>query len=166
MKPGHQTTGNTCVIWSDESSFTLFHASCRDYVWRTLKEAYKPECLFPSVKHGLGSVVAWAAVSWCSILLVPLVPFTAESLQGSTWTSGVIRCNLWSRYYFQTVMQFTETIMIPFTQLELFSHSLKIMKRNFSILLGRHNHEAWTSLNHSGQFWRLDWGPVSHLQHL
>jgi hypothetical protein len=26
---------------------------------------------------------------------------------------------------------------------------------NFSILPGLHNHQIWTSLNHSGQFWRL-----------
>jgi hypothetical protein len=24
IKPGHQTTGNMCMIWSDESTFTLF----------------------------------------------------------------------------------------------------------------------------------------------
>jgi hypothetical protein len=29
IKPGHQTTGNTFVIWSDESSFTLFRTSGR-----------------------------------------------------------------------------------------------------------------------------------------
>jgi hypothetical protein len=52
IKPGHQTTGNACVIWSDESSFTLFPTSCRVYVLRTLKEAYNPECLVPTVNTG------------------------------------------------------------------------------------------------------------------
>jgi hypothetical protein len=37
-KPGHQTTGNACVMWSDESSFTLFPTAGRVCVWRTTKE--------------------------------------------------------------------------------------------------------------------------------
>jgi hypothetical protein len=80
IKPGHQTTGNGRVIWSDESSFTLFPTSGRVYVWRTPKETYNPECLLPILKHGEGSVIVWAAISWYSILLVPLLPFMAELL--------------------------------------------------------------------------------------
>jgi hypothetical protein len=34
-KPGYQTTGSTHVIWSNESSFTLFLTSGRVYFWRT-----------------------------------------------------------------------------------------------------------------------------------
>jgi hypothetical protein len=33
---------------------------------------------------------------------------------------------------------------------------LKSMKVNFSIIPGQHNHQIWTSLNHSGQFWRQE----------
>jgi hypothetical protein len=73
IKLGHHTTGNTCLIWSDEMSFTLFPMSGRVYVWRTPKEAYNPECLVPTVKHGGGSVMVWAAISWYNILL----PFIA-----------------------------------------------------------------------------------------
>jgi hypothetical protein len=79
------------VIWSDESAFTLFRTSGRVYVWRTPKEPYNPKVLVPTVKHGGGSLVVWAAVSWYSILLVPLLPFIAELVQGSTWTGWVIR---------------------------------------------------------------------------
>jgi hypothetical protein len=53
------------VIWSDEASFTLFPASGRVYV-RTPKEAYNPEFLVPTVKHGGGSVIIWAATCWYS----------------------------------------------------------------------------------------------------
>jgi hypothetical protein len=35
----------------------------------------------------------------------------------------------------------------------LFSHGLKSMKVNFNIFPGQHNHQIWTSLNHSDQFW-------------
>jgi hypothetical protein len=52
----------------------------RVYVWRTLKEAYNPDCLLPAVKHGVGSVMVWAAISWYSILLAPLIPFMAKLL--------------------------------------------------------------------------------------
>jgi hypothetical protein len=78
------------VIWSDEPSFTLFPTSGRVYVWRTPKEAYNPEYLVPTVKHVVGSVMVWAAISW--FMLVPLLPFVAELLQGNTWTGWVIRC--------------------------------------------------------------------------
>jgi hypothetical protein len=33
MKPGHQTTGKAHVIWSDESSFTLFPTSRRVHIY-------------------------------------------------------------------------------------------------------------------------------------
>jgi len=52
------------VMWSDESSFTLFPTSGRVCVCRTPKEAYIPECLVLSVKHGGGSLTIWAAISW------------------------------------------------------------------------------------------------------
>jgi hypothetical protein len=72
IKPGNQTTGSMCVIWSDELSFMLFPTAGRDYIWRTPNEAYNLECLLPTEKHGIDSVVVWAAVSWYIILLVPL----------------------------------------------------------------------------------------------
>jgi hypothetical protein len=57
-----------CMRYSqDEFSFMLFATSGRVYVWRTLKEAYNPECLAPIVKHGGGSVMVWIAVS-CPII--------------------------------------------------------------------------------------------------
>jgi hypothetical protein len=67
MKHGHQETRNACLIWSDESSFTLSPTSGRVYVWRTPKDVYNPECLVPRVTHGGGSVLVWAAISWNSV---------------------------------------------------------------------------------------------------
>jgi len=48
-------------MWSDELSFTLFPISDR-----TPKEACNPKCPVPTVKHGGGSVIIWAAISWYS----------------------------------------------------------------------------------------------------
>jgi hypothetical protein len=62
----------------------LFFTSGRVYVWRTPKEACNLECLVQTLKHGGGSMMVWAAVSWYSILLVPLLPLMAELLQGNT----------------------------------------------------------------------------------
>jgi hypothetical protein len=91
IKPGLQTTGNARMMWSDELPFMLFPTLGRIYVWRTPKEASNPECLVPTVKHGGGSMMVWAA-SWYSILLVPLLSFMVELLQGSALTGWVIRC--------------------------------------------------------------------------
>jgi hypothetical protein len=55
-----------------------------------------------------------------------------------------------------TRVQFPKKMMLPFIQLELLSHGLKSMKVNFSIFPGQHNHQISTSLNHSGQFCRLE----------
>ncbi|GFV56381.1 transposable element Tcb1 transposase [Trichonephila clavipes] len=44
------------VIWSDESTFTLFQTTGRVYVWRTPKEAFAPECIVLTVKHGGASI--------------------------------------------------------------------------------------------------------------
>ncbi|GFW62473.1 transposable element Tcb1 transposase [Trichonephila clavipes] len=52
------------VIWSDKSTFTLFQTTGRVYVWRTPKEAFAPECIVPTVKHGGGSLMVWGAISW------------------------------------------------------------------------------------------------------
>jgi hypothetical protein len=71
----------TRTIWSNESSLTLFPTSGRVYDLRTHKEAYNPECLFPTVKHGGGSGIVWAVISWYSVLLFSLVPFMDELLQ-------------------------------------------------------------------------------------
>jgi hypothetical protein len=63
-------------------------------------------------------------------------------------------------------MQFFKTIVPQFTQLELFSRGLKSMKVNVNIFPVQHSLPIWTSLNHSDQFWRLEWGTDSHLRDL
>jgi hypothetical protein len=46
--------------------------------------------------------------------------------------------------------------------LELFSHGLKSMKVNFNIFPVQRYHQIWTSLDHSGQLWRVQWGTDFH----
>lgn len=52
------------VVYSDESTYTLFPTTGRVYVWRTPEETYDLDCLKPTVKHGGGSVMVWGAISW------------------------------------------------------------------------------------------------------
>jgi hypothetical protein len=73
------------VIRSDESSFTLLPASGRVYVWRTPKEAYNPECLVPTVKHGGGSVMVWIAISWYSISSTCNISKEVEDVRQEEW---------------------------------------------------------------------------------
>jgi hypothetical protein len=112
-----------------------------------------------------GSVMVWAAILWYSILLIPLLLFMAELVQGSTWTEWVIRYIPWSRRYFGTTMQFSMTTMPPIHE-SATVHFFKTTKVNFNIFPGQHNHQIWTSLNYFGRFWWLQWGTDSHLQHL
>jgi hypothetical protein len=70
-----------------------------------------------------------------------------------------------SKRYFRT-MQFSKKTIPLFTKLELFSHGSKSMEVNFKSFPGQHNHQIWKSQNNRGQFWRLEWGTDSYLQHV
>jgi hypothetical protein len=43
----------------------LFPKSGRIYAWWIPKDAYNPECLVPTVKHGSRAVMIWAASVFC-----------------------------------------------------------------------------------------------------
>jgi hypothetical protein len=45
----------------------LFPSSGRVYIWKTSNEAYNPECLVTTVKHGGGSVMVLVAILWYSV---------------------------------------------------------------------------------------------------
>jgi hypothetical protein len=81
MKPGYQTIGNARVIWSDESSFTMF-ATSGNFTFGehprkpTIGNAWSQQW------HTGGCVMVCAALSWYGILLVPLLPFMTQFLQG------------------------------------------------------------------------------------
>jgi hypothetical protein len=76
-------------------SFMLFPLSGRVYVWRTAREAYAI-CIAWFQTWYMEEVLWWFGQQYCGILLVPLLPFIPNLLQGSTWTGWVIRCIPWS----------------------------------------------------------------------
>jgi hypothetical protein len=91
------------VIWSPTSG--------RDYVWRTPKEGYNPECLAPTVKHGRGSEMIWAAISWYSA--GPII-----TLNGRITTSDYVdilgnRVNPTVQCCLLTMMQFFKMAIRP-----------------------------------------------------
>lgn len=48
-----------CVVWSDESPFTLFQGSRSQYVRRGVGERFEQECIQPTVKYGGGKIQVW-----------------------------------------------------------------------------------------------------------
>jgi hypothetical protein len=126
------------MIWSDES-FTMLPTSGRVYIYSTPKEAYNPECLVPTIKHGGGSVMVSAEILWHSV--DPII-----TLHGRI-TAREYMDRLANQVHpmFQTLFPNNDAVFQdisdPFTQLGLFSHGLKSMKVDFNILHGQHNHQ-------------------------
>ncbi len=52
------------ALWSDETKINLFGSDGVKRVCRQPGEEYKDKCVLPTVKHGGGSVMVWAAVHW------------------------------------------------------------------------------------------------------
>jgi len=77
------------IIWSHES-FMLFPRSGRFYVRPMPKEVYNPECLVPTVKHGGGSVIIWAAniFVFCWSYNFSELPNYCQWLHGHYWKPG------------------------------------------------------------------------------
>ena len=51
------------VLWSDESKYHVFELDRTNRVWRYPKEAFKPQNLKSTVKHGGGSVMVWGCMA-------------------------------------------------------------------------------------------------------
>ena len=125
-------------IWSDESPFTLIPTSGRVYVWRMPKEAYNPEYLVPSVKHGGGSVMIWAAISCCS-------PGPIITLNGRITASDYVGVGILGNQVYPVVQMFfpnndaifRDDISPIYTARSV--QSWRSMKMHFSIFPGQHN---------------------------
>ena len=51
------------VLYTNESKFEIFGTKRRQYFRRRIGEAYQPECLNPTIKHGGGSLQVWGSLS-------------------------------------------------------------------------------------------------------
>jgi hypothetical protein len=143
IKPGHQTTGNACVLWSHESSFTLFPTSRRVCIWRTPKEAYNLECLVPP--WNTGDFLWWFRHQYYGTVFC----WSITTLHGRI-TAREYGNRLGNQVHPMILTLFPNNNSVfqdnsaPCTQLELCSHGLKSIDVNFSILPGQHNHQILT----------------------
>jgi hypothetical protein len=81
IKPGHRTTGNAHVIWSDEScSRCSIHQEDFAFGEHLRKPIIQNSCF---QQWHMGEVLWWFGQQYCGILLVPLLRFMTELLQGS-----------------------------------------------------------------------------------
>jgi fumarate reductase subunit D len=99
--------------------------------------------MLPKVKDGGGSVMVYAAISWCSILLAILLSFIGRI----TARECVDRLSNQVHSMIQTLFPNNDAVFkvdnapthtAGTVQL---SHGLKSMKVNFNIIPGQHNHQ-------------------------
>jgi hypothetical protein len=88
----HWTVDNwECVIWSDESCYTMWWSNGRVWVWRTPGERYLPACVVPTVKFGGSGITVWECFS-CNGL-GPLV-ILHRNLNTERYKNILSRCRL------------------------------------------------------------------------
>ena len=101
-------------------------------------EAYNPDCLLPRVKHGCGSVMVWAMISWFAA--GPIITDGSIAVTMSLfWSTIFIQ---WRRHRFRQGIAPFRMIMPRFTEVELFNHALRNMRIKLHTFPGLHNHRT------------------------
>jgi hypothetical protein len=103
------------------------------------REAYNPECLFPTVKLVGGCVVIWAAISCYSAGSI-------ITLNGEITASDYV--DILGNQVYQMVQMFPNSDAVfqgtvhSCTQPEVFSFGLRSMKMHFNIFPGQHDSQT------------------------
>ena len=106
-------------------SFFLFPTARRVYVWRQTREAYNPDCLLPTVKHGSRLVIVWIAISWISLgFIVNLHGKINNKDYLNIWEIMFIH---WFRHFSLMVIASSKTIMLQHIPLMWFRIGMKSM---------------------------------------
>jgi hypothetical protein len=94
------------------------------------RKPYNPECLVPSVKHGDGSVIIWAAISW----------YSAGQITASDYVDILgTHMHLMVQTLFPNNNAIFQEDICPYTQTHVFCLGFRNMKMHFNIFLGQHN---------------------------
>jgi len=131
------------VIWSDESSFTMFSTNGRVHVWRQPKEPHNAECLGPTVNCSGGSVMLWA--HFPGMVWVQSFPEKARSMPIATSWYWVIIFTQYCSISFLSGGVSSRVTMTPSAEHFLFSHQI------------------WTQSSIYGIFWSDTWDNIFHL---
>jgi hypothetical protein len=158
-KPGHETWKRA----RDIDRWVVLHAV--PYIRKSLslgtpKEPCNPECLPGSDSETVGRFCDGLGSNICSV-----GPFITSHGRIIARENVDRLGNQVHPMILQTLFPNSDAVFQDDTAWTVQSR-FERKKVNFGIFLGQHNHQVWTSLNHSVQFWRLEWGTGSHLQHL
>jgi hypothetical protein len=108
----------------------LYPTSGQVYVWRTLKETYNPEWLVPTVKHGRGSVLIWAAISL--YFAGPLIIRNCRIIPSDYMDILVNQFRPMVQMLFHN-KAVSKMIIRPYIQPEVFSLGVRSMKMHLNI---------------------------------
>jgi len=139
------------VMWSHESSFTLFPTWGRVEVWRTPTVAHNSECLVPAAIYGGGSVTIWTAIWWYSAGPVSTLNgrIAAGDCVGSLGNQVPPMVQILLP---NNDANFQKMTFRPYTQPDVFSLGLRSKKMHFNTFPGQHNRRTSISSKHCGQF--------------
>ncbi|GFU87673.1 transposable element Tcb1 transposase [Trichonephila clavipes] len=114
------------VIWSDESTFTLFQTTGRVYVWRTPKEAFAPESSCRLLSMVVGPL--WYGGRYLGVVLGHLLLGMARLKLPTMSISWGIRCIHLSRLHFAENAHFIKTTTLLSTLLKSCKNGLQSMR--------------------------------------
>ena len=92
------------VIWSDESSFTLFSYKRQDIRIENLNKPYVADYLLPTIKHGVGFCYDFGG----NIVVLSLFSHSRHCPNYCEW-----RAQWWSSYYQNIIKYFPRPVQSP-----------------------------------------------------
>ena len=141
------------VIFSDKSSFTLFPTTGRVYFWRQPKEAFDPDCLHPTLKHGRDSVMTWGTICWKSS--GPMISLHGRINSRDYLKNSSDQIHLMVQTLFPERASSFKMILPQSIQLKMLKNGMRNILVKLSISCGRHNPQTSTLLSIYSQFQRF-----------